>query len=142
MYDDLENHEGYGIRHLPDGTTTSAWEPATAAFTAYIAACECGWRGGDHAPTEDGYEKAVDEWDERHARPLLATAIPPDIKQMIRELQQAVQRLFDERPRAGLKAARDLGAWAEAAATRGASRAELDLPTGAGRRTSRRGRSL
>lgn len=106
-----------------------------------MAACECGWRGGDHAPTEDGYEKSLEEWDERHARPLLATAIPPDVKRIIRASQQAVQRLLNDRPGAGLTAARDLGAWAEAAAPRVAGSEDLSADA-AGHRGSRRGRVL
>ncbi len=53
-YDDLDGHEGYAARRLPDGTLTSSWTAATAAFSSYVAKCECGWSGGDHAPTDEG----------------------------------------------------------------------------------------
>lgn len=55
--EDLDGHEGYGARRLPDGTLTATWSTATARFDAYIAACSCGWLGGEHRPAEDGYER-------------------------------------------------------------------------------------
>lgn len=79
VYDDLEDHEGYAMRRLPDGTLTSSWALDTAAFGSYVAACECDGRGGDHAPTAAGYEDAVDEWDRRHAQPLVARAVPANV---------------------------------------------------------------
>jgi hypothetical protein len=38
-----------------------------------VAACGCGWQAtGEHPPTEDGEEAAVDQWRSEHAEPELA----------------------------------------------------------------------
>jgi hypothetical protein len=59
----LYDHEGYAARKLPDGTLTGTWTAATAAFTAYVAACGCGWTAGvEHPPTEAGEDAALDDW--------------------------------------------------------------------------------
>lgn len=118
VYEDLEGHEGYAMRRLPDGTTTSSWTAETATFTSYVAACECDWRGGDHAPTEMGYEEALDEWDRRHALPLVAHAIPGNVNEMIREMKEVLADLLDERPAAALKAVHELEDWAKAVVAR------------------------
>jgi hypothetical protein len=69
----LWDHEGYAARRLPDGSLTGTWTYATREFTAYVAACGCGWRGaGEHPPTEVGEDLAVEEWDSEHATPLVA----------------------------------------------------------------------
>ena len=66
------SHEGYSARRLPDGTLTGTWTLETDEFTAYVAVCDCGWRGDqDYPPTEAGQEAAVKEWKDRHLRPLL-----------------------------------------------------------------------
>jgi hypothetical protein len=39
IFEDLEDHEGYAARRLPDGTLASAWTQDTAAFDAYVGAC-------------------------------------------------------------------------------------------------------
>lgn len=119
VIEDLYDHEGYGIRRLPDGSLTGTWSAETANFGAYVAACGCGWRGGDpHPPTEDGYESAVDEWERAHARPLLAQTVPADLARRIRQVEQDVATLVQERPVAGLKALHDLATWADATAAR------------------------
>jgi hypothetical protein len=72
LRDDLDDHEGYALRRRPDGTLTAVWSAATRAFTAYVAGCDCGWRGlRDHPPTEDGQAAAEADWD-RHANRMLA----------------------------------------------------------------------
>jgi hypothetical protein len=49
------------------------WTYATREFTAYVAACGCGWQAtGEHPPTEEGEEAAVDQWRSEHAEPELA----------------------------------------------------------------------
>jgi len=59
----LYEHEGYAARKLGDGTLTSAWTAATATFTAYVGACECGWTATTaHPPTEAGEVAALDDW--------------------------------------------------------------------------------
>ena len=114
VYEDLEGHEGYAVRRLPDGTMTSSWTIETAAFGSYVAACECGWRGSDHAPTVVGYEEALEEWDRRHAQPLVAHAVPDKVKVMVREMKQVLAHLVDGRPAAGLKAVQEVEQWAKA----------------------------
>jgi len=61
--DGLYDHEGYAARKLEGGTLTSTWTAATAAFTAYVAACECGWTATtEHPPTPAGEDAALDDW--------------------------------------------------------------------------------
>jgi hypothetical protein len=70
--EDLWDHEGYGARRLSDGTLTSTWTAATAAFTAFVPACGCGWHADrEHPPTEAGEEAALAQWRAEHATPLL-----------------------------------------------------------------------
>jgi hypothetical protein len=72
--DDLDDHEGYADRRLPDGQLAGGvWTYTTRHFTAYVAACGCGWQAtGEHPPTEEGEEAAVDQWRSEHATPELA----------------------------------------------------------------------
>jgi hypothetical protein len=72
--DDLDDHEGYADRRLPNGQLAGGvWTYATRHFTAYVAVCGCGWQAsGEHPPTEDGEEAAVDQWRSEHATPELA----------------------------------------------------------------------
>ena len=79
IIEDLYDHEGYGARRLPDATLTATGTAEGTAFDSYVAACGCGWRGGDHPPTEEGYDTAVDEWEHDHARPLLAETVPAHV---------------------------------------------------------------
>jgi hypothetical protein len=69
----LYDHEGYAARKLEDGSLTGTWNAATAAFTAYVAACGCGWTAEvEHPPTQDGEDAALDDWtahaDQQQAR--------------------------------------------------------------------------
>jgi hypothetical protein len=111
ILDDLWNHEGYGARHLPDGTLTATWSTDSAAFDSYLAACTCGWHGGEHPPTDDGYEAALDEWEADHARPLLAKTVPAAVASAITDAKQAISRLMRDRPEAARRALDELGAW-------------------------------
>jgi hypothetical protein len=48
------------------------WTHATRQFTAYVAACGCGWQATrDWPPTEAGEELAVQQWRREHGEPLL-----------------------------------------------------------------------
>src|SRR6266511_1809105 len=69
LLDDLDDHEGYADRRLPDGQLAGGvWTYATRQFTAYVAACGCGWRAsGEHPPTQDGEDDAIDQWRSEHA---------------------------------------------------------------------------
>jgi hypothetical protein len=72
ILDDLYDHEGFAVRRLPDGTLTGVWTAATREFTAYVAGCECGWRGTrGWPPTEEGEELAVQQWLREHGEPEL-----------------------------------------------------------------------
>jgi hypothetical protein len=69
----LYDHEGYAARKLGDGTLTGTWTAATAAFTAYVASCDCGWTATtEHPPTQAGEDAALDNWaahaDQQQAR--------------------------------------------------------------------------
>jgi hypothetical protein len=72
--EDLDEHEGYADRRLPDGRLADGvWSRDTLEFTAYVAACGCGWRGTtDHEPSIAGEETALGEWVREHAQPMLA----------------------------------------------------------------------
>src|SRR4029450_6482802 len=67
--DDLDDHEGYADRRLPTGQLAGGvWTDATREFTAYVAACGCGWQAtGEHPPTEEGEEAAVGQGRACHA---------------------------------------------------------------------------
>ncbi len=109
ILDDLDGHEGYPLRRLPDGTTTSRWTSATTRFTAYIAACDCGWTGTSrHEPTERGYDAALDEWEHDHARPLLQHVIPDHAQQLLQGTLRSLHDLAAQRPPAAAKALRRL----------------------------------
>ncbi len=113
IYDDLDGHEGYAARRLPDGTLAGSWTATTASFSAYVPKCECGWRGTDHAQTEEGYEEAMDEWDGLHAQPLLAKAVPLEVRERVHDAEQSLNELSKERPLAALEALRDLAGWTQ-----------------------------
>jgi hypothetical protein len=116
VLDDLYDHEGFGARRLSDGTLTDSWTQATAKFDAYVAACDCGWRGDeDRPPTDAGYEIALDDWERDHARPQLARTVPARVIRMIGELRTEVGALAKERPAAAQQALRDVRAWTDAA---------------------------
>jgi hypothetical protein len=72
--EDLDDHEGYADRRLPNGQLAGGvWTYATREFTTYVAVCGCGWQAsGEHPPTEEGEEAAVDQWRSEHAEPELA----------------------------------------------------------------------
>lgn len=141
IYDDLEDHEGYAERRLPDDSLTASWTAATVEFSGYIAACACGWHGAEYPPTADGASAALDEWDEIHAQPLLAKAVPSELRDMIREVKRSLSRLAEERPLAGVTAVQEFVCWAEATLARvqGAQRAAVSHRShgGKGRRLGR-----
>src|SRR4029450_8130510 len=61
-------------RRPPNGQLAGGvWTSPTREFTAYVAVCGCGWQAsGEHPPTEDGEEAAIDQWRSEHATPELA----------------------------------------------------------------------
>ncbi len=113
IIEDLYDHEGYGARRLPDGTLTGVWSAETARFEAYVASRGCGWHGGEHPPTEAGYESAVDEWEAEHARPLLAQPVPDRVRTAINDAKRAVADLVVQRPEAARRAVEEMRVWSE-----------------------------
>lgn len=115
VYDDLPDHEGYGLRRLPDGTLTGTWTADTERFTAWVAACSCGWRD-DHAhkPDEDGREAALNRWDHVHAVPLLERAVPRHIEEFVEQARLAVAELAGTRPLAAVVALDRIEGWSRA----------------------------
>lgn len=114
ILEDLEDHEGYAARRLPDRSLTSTWTRDTAAFEAYVAACSCGWTGRhDHPPTEHGRTTAEDEWELGHAQPLLALAVPAGVRELVDNLREEVAKLADDRPLAARAIAHRLADWSE-----------------------------
>ncbi len=111
ILDDLWSHEGYGARRLPDGTLTATGSTDSAAFDSYLAACSCGWHGGEHPPTDDGYGAALDEWEADHARPLLAEIVPTAVSTAITDAKHPIGRLMRDRPEAARRTLDELGAW-------------------------------
>jgi hypothetical protein len=112
IFEDLEDHEGYAARRLPDRTLTSTWTRDTAAFEAYVGACSCGRSASDHyPPTEAGRTAAEDQWELAHARPLLAAAVPERITELVDNLREEVVGLADDRPLVARALAQRLSAW-------------------------------
>jgi hypothetical protein len=67
IIDELDDHEGYALGRLADGTLTAALTHGVE-FTAYVAGCGCGWHSRhQHPPTEDGEEAAYQQWEREHA---------------------------------------------------------------------------
>jgi hypothetical protein len=114
IFEDLEDHEGNAARRLPDGTFTSTWTQDTDVFDAYVGACSCGWTGTDaYPPTEAGRTAAEDQWEHAHARPLLETAVPARISELVDNLREETAELVDNRPLAARTVAERLAAWSE-----------------------------
>jgi hypothetical protein len=68
IIDGLDDHEGYALWRLADGSLVPAWSPGVREFTAYVAGCECGWHAEQqHPPTEAGAEAAYAQWEHEHA---------------------------------------------------------------------------
>ena len=111
ILDDLEDHEGYAARRLPDRTLTSTWTRDTDAFKAYLAACLCGWTGRHDPPTEHGRATAEDEREVHHAQPLLVTAVLAHVRELIDNLHEEVAELANDRPLAARAVAHRLAGW-------------------------------
>jgi hypothetical protein len=116
IIDDLDDHEGYVLGRLPDGTLTAAWNYRVSEVTAYVAGCACGWHSRrEHPPTEDGEEAAYEQWEREHALPALAgqaTRRREDLGRVLEWLGPQASRLHDpagvDRVARGLDRAREL----------------------------------
>ncbi len=96
--EDLDDHEGYAMRRLADGSLTP-WSSATRQFTGFVSGCECGWRGSsDYPPTQAGQELAIAEWFEHADLELLRQADGPraELAQTLRALGRSAE--FTEDP--------------------------------------------
>ena len=114
IFEDLKDPEGDAARRLPNGTPTSTWTRDTATFNAYVGACTCGWTGTDqHPPTEASRTAAEDQWENAHARPRLAAAVPAHVTELIDNLREEMAELADHRPLAARTVAQRLTAWSE-----------------------------
>lgn len=112
IFDNLEDHERYAARRLRDRTLTSIGTRGTDAFEGYVAACSCGWTGRhDHPPTQHRRTTAEDEWELRHAQPLLGTAVPARVRELVDNLHEEVTTLADHRPLAARAIAHRLAGW-------------------------------
>jgi hypothetical protein len=133
--EDLDDHEGYADRRLPNGRLAGGvWTSATREFTAYVAACGCGWQAtGEHPPTEEGEEAAVDQWMVEHAEPELArqaTRRHLELARVLEWLGDQAGRLHDPatiaRVARGLEQARGLLASVQRDLARSAPQREAD----------------
>jgi hypothetical protein len=68
IIEDLDDHEGYALWRLADGSLIPAWSSGVSEFSGYVAGCECGWHAErEHPPAEDGQEAASVQWEDEHA---------------------------------------------------------------------------
>ena len=99
IIDELDDHEGYALRLLADGTVTGAGTHGVRDFSAYVAGCACGWHSRhQHPPTEEGEEAAYEQWEREHAVVELArqaTRHREDLARMLEWLGGQAGRLED-----------------------------------------------
>jgi hypothetical protein len=99
IIDELDDHEGYALWRLADGTLTGAGTHGVRDFTAYVAGCACGWQSRrEHPPTEEGEEAAYQQWEREHAVVELArqaTRHREDLARMLEWLGGQAGRLED-----------------------------------------------
>ncbi|MFP5375817.1 MAG: hypothetical protein ACLGIO_03415 [Acidimicrobiia bacterium] len=132
IYEDLEDHEGHVARYAAASPDTAK---GASGGATHVPVCTCGWRGNAHPADDDGYDAALEEWDDRHAQPLLALTPPFELRQQAAEFRRGLAALVAERPGAALAAAEELQRWADALAAR--ARAALHGPARTGRRLGR-----
>ena len=78
----LYDHEGYVAHILDDGRSAhGTWTAEIERRTvAWRAECVCGWCGprhdsdGPNTPSDERYDEILSDWEQCHARPLLAAA--------------------------------------------------------------------
>jgi hypothetical protein len=135
LIEELDDHEGYVLWRLTDGTLTSAWtNDNRRQATAHVADCECGWRSNrEHPPTEQGDEAAREEWVREHAVPELARQAArrrEQLASMLGWLAQQRDRLQDpdhlRRVSEGLAWASELAERLQRGLTRSGSQREAD----------------
>jgi hypothetical protein len=84
-----DEHDGYVSGRYRDGALSDIWTDVTRCaertFTAYVPACERGWRGSAKPADATGFHSAQHEWLERHFLQLddACRAVPYDRSQFI-----------------------------------------------------------
>lgn len=67
---DSDEHEGYVAGRYRNSAYSDIWTDvrrcAAGTFTAYVPACDCGWRGHDQPATEHGYRASQQDWITQH----------------------------------------------------------------------------
>lgn len=73
-------HHGYVAGRYRDGVLSDTWTDvrrcAEGTFIAYVARCECDWRGENHPADSDGYHACQRELIRSHLSSLAGDAIP------------------------------------------------------------------
>jgi hypothetical protein len=88
IIDELDDHEGYALWRLADGTLTPAGTHGVREVTAYVAGCECGWESRrQHPPTEEGQEAAYTQWEREHTLLELARQATRHLQDLARVLE-------------------------------------------------------
>jgi hypothetical protein len=116
IIEDLDDHEGYALWRLGDGSLLSAWSDGVREVSGYVAGCECGWHAQQqHPPTEEGQEAASAQWARDHALAELARQAGrrrQDLGRVLAWLGGQAGRLHDpaavDRVARGLDRAREL----------------------------------
>jgi hypothetical protein len=71
-----DEHDGYVAGRYRNGALSDIWTDVTRCaartFTAYVAACECGWTGTPKPAV--GFHSAQYEWFQRHFQDVVAVA--------------------------------------------------------------------
>lgn len=75
-----DDHEGFVAGRYRNSAHSDIWTDvrrcAEGTFSAYIPACECGWRGNPHPVTDGGYRGARQAWVDTHFAAVYRT-VPP-----------------------------------------------------------------
>ncbi|MHA6797071.1 hypothetical protein ACVGVM_26690 [Pseudonocardia bannensis] len=65
-----DEHEGYVAGRYRNGALSDIWTDvarcAQGTFTAFLPACECGWRGASQHPDQRGLDKCRTAWLAEH----------------------------------------------------------------------------
>jgi len=77
----IGNHAGFVAGRYRDGTLSDArtdvMRCSPATFTAFLAACPCGWRGRPQEPDQAGAHRCRREWTREHLRHVVPTRHAP-----------------------------------------------------------------
>ncbi|MCE3551384.1 hypothetical protein LWC33_07955 [Pseudonocardia sp. RS11V-5] len=75
-----DRHEGFVAGRYRNGALSDSWTDVTrcahGTFTAFVPACECGWRGTPQRPDQRGLERCRDAWSTDHVASLAAAPAP------------------------------------------------------------------